>query len=72
MAEVIFDTNVPVVANGLAGQASGACVEACIDRLLASQGEDVVCVDEGGLIFDEYQRYLAHRGQPGAGDAFFK
>lgn len=72
MADVVFDTNVPVVANGLAGQASKACVEACIDRLLQSRAEDVVLVDAGGLIFEEYQRYLAHRGQPGTGDAFFK
>src|SRR5207253_11247121 len=49
-----------------------ACVEACIDRLIASQQHDVVLVDDGGLIFEEYQRYLAHKGQPGTGDAFFK
>jgi hypothetical protein len=72
MGEVIFDTNVPLVANGLAGQASAACVEACIDRLIAGQNQDVVLVDDRGLIFEEYQRYLAHRGQPGTGDAFFK
>ena len=72
MADVIFDTNVPMVANGLAGQASEACVEACIDTLVASQQHDVVLVDDGGLIFEEYQRYLAHKGQPGTGDAFFK
>ena len=72
MADVVFDTNVPVVANGLAGQASAACVETCIDRLIASQQQDVVLVDDGGLIFEEYQRYLAHKGQPGTGDAFFK
>ncbi len=72
MADVVFDTNVPVVANGLAGQASESCVEACIDRLLQSRAEDVILVDAGGLIFEEYQRYLAHRGQLGVGDAFFK
>jgi hypothetical protein len=72
MADVVFDTNVPVVANGLADQASVACVEACIDKLLQSRTQDVFLVDGGGLIFEEYQRYLAHRGQPGPGDAFFK
>jgi len=72
MAEVVFDTNVPTVANGQAGQASEACEEACIDRLLESRARDVVLVDDGGLILAEYQRHLAHRGQPGAGDAFFK
>jgi hypothetical protein len=53
MADVIFDTkiNVPVVANGLAEQASAACEEACIDRLLAGQDHDVVLIDERGLIF---------------------
>lgn len=72
MADVVFDTNVPVVANGLAQQASYACVEACIERLARSRSEDVVLVDADGLILAEYQRYLAHRGQPGTGDAFFK
>jgi hypothetical protein len=72
MADVVFDTNVPVVANGLARQASETCVQACIDRLLQSRAEDVILVDHIGLIFEEYQRYLMHRGQPGAGDAFFK
>lgn len=72
MAEVVFDTNVPLVANGQTPQASGACVEACIDRLLRSRAEDVVLVDADGLFFTEYQRHLARRGQPGTGDAFFK
>lgn len=72
MAEVIFDTNVPMVANGQAGQASPGCVATCIDRLVASRFTDVVVVDDRGLIFDEYQRNLAHSGQPGTGDAFFK
>lgn len=72
MGDVVVDTNVPMVANGRAGQASDACVEASIDRLLAVQANDFVWVDADGLILEEYSRHLAHRGQPGVGDAFFK
>ncbi len=68
---VVVDTNVAIVANGRHEAASDQCVDACIDALLAAQG-DVVLVDDGYRIFDEYQRHLSHAGQPGVGDAFFK
>ncbi|MGB8354552.1 MAG: hypothetical protein WCD79_11730 [Chthoniobacteraceae bacterium] len=29
-------------------------------------------LDESGLIFDEYKRYLNFEGEPGVGDMFFK
>jgi len=72
MPDVVVDTNVPVVANGQTEQAGAQCIEACIERLLQIRSEDVIIIDEAGLIFDEYQHLLAHSGQPGAGDAFFK
>ncbi|MFT3790484.1 MAG: hypothetical protein QM741_05275 [Rudaea sp.] len=68
---VVIDTNVAVVANGKHEVASDDCIERCIDALIAAQ-QGVVLVDDGFLIFDEYQRHLSHAGQPGVGDAFFK
>lgn len=68
---VIVDTNVAIVANWCHEAASEQCVTTCIDALLAAQ-IDVVLVDDGYRIFDEYRRHLSHSGQPGVGDAFFK
>lgn len=69
---VVMDTNVAVVANGEAGQATPDCVTACIDQLLLIREQHRTLLDENGLILDEYRRYLSPSGQPGPGDAFFK
>jgi len=63
---------VPVVANGGAPQATVDCVERCIDALVGMRSRHRVLVDAGGLVFGEYRRHLAPRGQPRVGDAFFK
>jgi hypothetical protein len=67
-----LDTNVAVVANGRASQASNSCVSTCITALLDLRESHRVLVDERGLILDEYRRSLSPSGQPGPGDAFFK
>ena len=72
MSEVIVDTNVAVVANGFAQQASDGCVEQCVDELERIVNGCVVVLDSDGLILDEYQKILNFSGHPGAGDAFFK
>jgi hypothetical protein len=72
MPDVVIDTNVPMVANGLAVQADSGCIEACVDRLIVCRAQEVLLIDDGGLILEEYRRHLAHSGQPGPGDAFFK
>ena len=68
---VVIDTNVAIVANGGHQAASGQCIGACIDALLAARG-DVVLVDDGQEILAEYKDNLSFAGQPGVGDAFFK
>ena len=57
MIAVIVDTNVAVVANGRSEQASEACVETCIDRLLQIDSGEVnppilQAVDSRWLDFD--------------------
>lgn len=43
----------------------------CIQALKQAR-KQMVLVDNGYRIFAEYRRHLSQRGQPGAGDAFFK
>lgn len=53
MAARVIDTNVPVVANLRAEQASDDCVERCLDALLDVRDHHVVVVDESGHVFEE-------------------
>ena len=71
-AEVVVDTNVPLVANGKAEQAGLKCEDACVRKLRQVQAERRTLVDDKQLIFKEYLRRLSLSGQPGLGDAFFK
>ena len=71
-AEVVVDTNVPLVANGKAEQAGWECVAACVRKLILVQAERRTLVDDKQLIFKEYLNRLSLSGQPGLGDAFFK
>jgi hypothetical protein len=69
----VVDTNVPVVANGSAPQASESCARACCDELWKiTSGRARLVVDDGFEIFAEYGRHLSLRGQPGVGDMFLK
>ena len=71
-AEVVVDTNVPLVANGKADQADWECVAACVRKLKQIRSERRTLLDDKMLILGEYRRNLSHSGQPGVGDAFFK
>ena len=71
-AEVVVDTNVPLVANGKADQASLKCEDACVRKLIQVQAGCRTLVDDKRLIFKEYLKRLSLSGQPGLGDAFFK
>ena len=71
--KVIVDTNVPLVANGSADQASEDCVEACIDELLKiTEGDVKLVLDDQRRIIEEYRNKLDPGGFPGVGDAFLK
>ena len=67
-----MDTNVAVVANGLAQQASDECVERCVNELARIVDGCVVVLDSDRWILDEYQKTLNFSGHPRAGDSFFK
>ncbi len=71
-ADVVVDTNVPLVANGKAEQADWECVAVCVRKLRQVQAEHRTLVDDKQLIFKEYLKRLSLSGQPGVGDAFFK
>jgi len=72
MKSVVVDTNVGLVANGKAEQASPECVLTCIDRLERIREKEKVLLDDGMYILHEYMLNLSMSGQPGAGDAFMK
>lgn len=70
--KAVVDTNVLLVANAQHEQASPACVEACVARLLALQAEGVVVLDDGFRILDEYQHKTRLQPPKGVGDVFLK
>jgi hypothetical protein len=72
MRAVVVDTNVAVVANGRAEQASLDCRQACLDELKKIKEREMVVLDDAMHILKEYMDNLSLSGQPGLGDAFFK
>lgn len=68
---VVVDTNVPITANRRNG-GSYACASACAQELMALRKSGTLVLDRGGLILAEYRNYLNYKGEPGAGDAFFR
>ena len=72
-ADVVVDTNVPLVANGKAEQAGLKCEDACVRKLRQVQAGRRTLVDDKWLIIEEYRRRSQPLpGSPGVGDAFFK
>ena len=71
---IVLDTNVAVVANGMAEQADKACMYTCTVKLLqiTRNDENLLLLDDKYLILSEYQNRLDFSGQPGPGDGFFK
>lgn len=72
MTYAAVDTNVLVVANGAAPQASAACRLAVVRELAAIQEEEAAVFDESGEMFLEYGKHCSRAGQPGVGDEFFR
>ena len=68
----VVDTNVLIVANGLATHAAMDCQLSCVGELARLQREGVVCVDNKRLIMGEYGRMTDHDGPPMPGSAFYK
>lgn len=71
MGPVVVDTNVGLVANGEAGQASATCVRTCLTRLQEIVAEGQVVLDSAHLILDEYLKQKPHGFPQGPGDLFF-
>lgn len=69
MIAKVIDTNVLIVANKGAEQASIDCTTRCIEALEEAR-QQVVVIDDAFLIFGEYQSEVSPTGQPGPGDAF--
>ena len=72
MTPFVVDTNVAIVANGRETDADEQCQLSCIKRLRSLAADEVVAIDNLGLILAEYKKRLHFSGMPGAGDAFFK
>lgn len=73
MSAIVIDTNVLLVANGIAPQMSDACRLTCIARLDRVRSSEAVVVDRQFLILSEYQRKAdPNRRPPGPGDAFLR
>ena len=73
MSTVVVDTNVLLVANGIAAQMSDGCRLNCIERLERARDGETVVVDRQFLILGEYQNKLnPNRRPPGPGDGFVR
>ncbi len=68
----VVDTNVAMVAQGLAPQADQACVDACQEALAELTESFRLVLDEEDEIASEYVEALGHAGKPGVGRAFAK
>ena len=72
MTAFVVDTNVAIVANGRGTDADLQCRLTCVERLKSVVAREVVAIDDGGSILEEYKKHLRFSGMPGMGDAFFK
>ncbi len=68
----VVDTNVLVAANGRALHVEAACQLQSVDELARITREEVVCVDDKGLILREYERRTGQTGQAMPGTVFYK
>ncbi len=68
----VVDTNVLIAANGRKTHADLACQLSCIEALEKIISNEIIVIDDLGLIMDEYERHCSYKGEPGVGDYFFK
>ncbi|MBD2075497.1 hypothetical protein H6F86_16660 [Phormidium sp. FACHB-592] len=69
---VIVDTNVLIVANREASQATFQCVINCVQKLQQIQRGQILVIDDNWQILNEYKNKVSPSGQPGVGDAFLR
>ena len=72
MTTFVVDTNVAIAANGRRTHADTRCQLTCVQRLQSLVAREIVAIDDGNLILDEYKNHLNFSGGPGVGDVFFK
>lgn len=70
MRRRVVDTNVAIVANGSATNASPLCQLATLEALRDVLQNGRIIVDAAGDMLAEYRRLLSPSGQPGVGDRF--
>ena len=72
MTTFVVDTNVAIVANGRETHADEQCQLDCVQKLVSLVEQEIVAIDDRGLVLDEYGNHLNYSGMPGVGDVFFK
>ena len=68
----VVDTNVLVAANGGDTHVEIDCQSRCMEELARLAAQEVVCVDDKGLIMGEYERRVGAAQQAGPGTVFYK
>ena len=72
MTSFVVDTNVAIAANGRRTHADTQCRLTCVQWLKSLVAQEVVAIDDGNLILNEYKNHLDFSGGPSVGDVFFK
>lgn len=71
-SRAVVDTNVLVAANGRDTHVKIDCQSRCMEELARLAAQEVVCVDDKGLIMGEYERRVGTAQQAGPGTVFYK
>lgn len=72
VVEVVIDTNVLYVAEGLHTEASEECILSCVQQLQSIMRSSTVVIDDGYRVLGEYQNKLNPNRGKGVGTAFLK
>ncbi|WP_419165528.1 hypothetical protein [Candidatus Palauibacter sp.] len=72
MTPYVVDTNVAIAANGRGTHADRRCRLTCVEKLESVVAREIVAIDDGHAILNEYRRHLRPSGMPGVGDMFYK
>jgi hypothetical protein len=68
----VVETNVALVANRMAPQASPGCILACTRILNGIMESERIAIDDRWEVISEYKKKLRSSGEPGIGDAFLR